>query len=79
MKEITKEEYVEWLKSADTISDEYPIFTSCCGPHEFSRDIVKDGILYYLTWGWGWKENKEECNYRIECAYKLQGQEGDGI
>ena len=78
--EITKEEYYEWLKSSRIVHSESCIFSSCCGPHSFATDIEKDGVLYELSWGWGWNQDKrDEHNYGVKPLYRMEGQEGDGI
>lgn len=88
MKEITKEEYYNWLKNADRVEDEYSEFTSCCGPHTFATPIHKNGMLYTLYYGWYTEEDKtpnSKYKYKdthwwgIKCLYELSGQKGEGI
>jgi len=88
LKHITKDEYYEWLKSADKIDAEYPAFTSCGGPHEFVTSIHKDGMLYSLCFGWyPEKDTDPNAKYKfktiywwgIQKLYKEPGQEGEGI
>jgi hypothetical protein len=79
--ELTEKEYYDFLKSVDRIlTDEYCSFSSCCGPHTFTIEVLKNGIRYTANWGWGWNDNdKSKRNYYITTLYKEQGQEGDGI
>lgn len=86
--EISKEEYENWLKSADSVEDEHSIFTSCCGPHEFSRNIHVKGMLYELHWGWYPEEDtvpdakykyKDTFWWGIKEMWREDGQEGGGI
>lgn len=77
--EISKEVYDNWLKTADKVEDEYCSFSSWGGPHEFVRQIEKDGMLYELSLGSGWQEDKSKIDYRIKCLHKVGGQDGDSI
>lgn len=87
MKYLTEDEYYEWLKSSTWISDG-PMFTSCCGPHEFSDIICKDGNLYQLSRGWYPEEDKDpNAKYKykdvhwwgVKLLKRADGQEGEGI
>jgi len=87
MKNITKDEYYEWITSSRWVSNG-EMFTSCCGPHSFSDIISKDGILYSLSHGWDVeKETDPNSTYTCKNVYwwgikTLQmddGQLGDGI
>jgi hypothetical protein len=77
--EITQEEYYNFIKTADKVGNEYCSFSSCCGPHSFSTEIQKDGMLYELSWGWYVENKKTKYWYNMECLHKLSNQEGDGI
>lgn len=84
---LTQDEYYEWLKASAWIS-QGEMFTSCCGPHEFSDIVRRDGNLYALYNGF-YPEKDEDPNakYAYKTVYwwgvKLlqrdDGQEGDGI
>ena len=85
---ITKEEYDKWIETSELIGDEIPEFTSWCGPHEFSRDILKDGIYYALHWGWYPEEDTTpNAKYKYKTTYwwgikslcSAPCQSGDGI
>jgi hypothetical protein len=80
-KEISEEEYYAWLQTARVITPEHCTFSSAgSGPHSFTTDLEKDGILYELTWGWGWNMGGyDDHYYGIKCLYKLEGQGGEGI
>ena len=45
-KEIPQEEYYDWFKDASIIREESCVFSSFCGPHEFSTTISKNGMIY---------------------------------
>lgn len=88
MKKISEEEYNEWIKTAEWVGNERCVFSSCCGPHDFSMDIRKDGMLYELNWGWYPKEDTSpdaKCKYKdikwwgIRVLHKDVGQEGEGV
>lgn len=87
MRHITEEEYYGWIKSSKRIGDG-PMFTSCCGPHEFSDLICRDGMLYYLYNGFYPEEDKDpNAKYKCKTVYwwgvkllrKADGQDGEGI
>ena len=75
-KEISKKEYYDWLKDSSIISDERCVFSNCCGPHEFSTTIIKNGKIYELGWGW---DNPELTWYGIRKLHIAQNQNGDGV
>lgn len=85
---ITEEEYDKWLETSNLIGNNEPIFTSCCGPHEFAQDIIKDGIYYSLHSGWYPEEDTTlNAKYKYKTTYwwgiktlgKAAGQDGEGI
>lgn len=79
MKEITENEYNEFLKTSKIVVNEYCSFSSFCGPHSFTTEVINDGIRYELNWGWGWKDDHSKKDYSITELYKEIGQEGDGV
>lgn len=79
LQKITKEEYYNWLKTSDMVGNEYPVFTSCCGIHEFGMELHKNGNLYELFWGWYPEDGNTKYWYGIKELYREGGQEGDRI
>lgn len=84
-KDISEEEYNDWLKTSTIVEPERCSLSSCCGPHSFSTLIEKNGYLYELSWGWGMKHaiNPEvpyaEKDYSISRLRLLPYHHGDGI
>lgn len=78
--DLTKEEYDNWLETADKVEQEHCVFSSMCGPHEFANIIHKNGIAYELCWGWDVINNKEtNYFYSVKQLFALDGQYGDKI
>ena len=78
-KEIPQEEYYDWFKDASIIREESCVFSSFCGPHEFSTTISKNGMIYELGWGWHIENSKTINWYGVRKLHTDHNQNGDGI
>jgi len=77
--DITKEEWENWLKTADKIVDSYMLSHSFCGGGEYVNVIEKDGMLYELHDWTGWWDNKNQEGWTVAILHKAAGQGGEGI
>ena len=78
-KEIPQEEYYDWFKDAVIITEERCVFSSFCGPHEFSTTISKNGMIYELGCGWYVENSKTVEWYGVRKLHINHNQNGDGI
>ena len=76
---ITREEFINWLKTSRIVRDRYLEFHTFNGNSTHVTRIEKDGMLYDLADGFEISSDKEDYWYSVSLLYKAAGQEGEGI
>ncbi len=64
-KEITEQEYYDWLRKSKVVENESCVFSSMIGVHEYATGICYNGVFYQISWGESLTERNEKGNRKI--------------